>query len=80
LRGNGKGYGRCGEQTDLESDGRAVAHVCLENRKPSGAPQGAGNAKPSGYRPSLDAALNQYTYPLTDALAGYLRALETKVM
>jgi hypothetical protein len=25
LRGNGKGYGRCGEQTDLETDGRAVA-------------------------------------------------------
>jgi hypothetical protein len=54
---------RFGEQTDLESDGRAVAHVCLENRKPSGAPQGAGNAEPSGYRPSLDAALNQIHLP-----------------
>jgi hypothetical protein len=45
-----------------ESDGRAVAHVCLDNRKQS-APQGAGKAERSGYRPSLDAPLNQTRLP-----------------
>jgi len=54
---------RFGEQTDLESDGRAVAHVYLENRKQSGAPQGAGKVERSGYRPSLDVPLNQTRLP-----------------
>jgi hypothetical protein len=47
----------------LESDGRAVAHVYLENRKQSGAPQGAGKVERSGYRPSLDVPLNQTRLP-----------------
>jgi hypothetical protein len=36
---------RFGDHTDLESDGRPVAHVCPANRKQSGATQGTGKAE-----------------------------------